>query len=153
MRKTNMKGPKTLDEWIEVYEDRGGDDTEFLMSEGETLVWSPEKGFFTWCLDAERKMIVIPKMVGDGRHWRNKLFNMMSLIRHTGVDRVLACSRRPPKVYQRVLGGELYKVEYKYNFLTKKSDALWFYIISFSDTKEDGNRDTGNTSNTGGESQ
>lgn len=148
-----MKGPKTLDEWIEVYEDRGGDDTEFLMSEGETLVWSPEKGFFTWCLDAERKMIVIPKMVGDGRHWRNKLFNMMSLIRHTGVDRVLACSRRPPKVYQRVLGGELYKVEYKYNFLTKKSDALWFYIISFSDTKEDGKRSTGNTRNTGGESQ
>ena len=146
-----MKGPKTLDEWIEVYEDRGGDDTEFIMNPDETLVWNPENGFFSWCLDAERKMIVIPKMVGNGRHWRNTIFRMMSMIRHTGVDRVLVCSRRPPKVYLRVHGGELYKVEYKYNFLTKKSDALWFYIISFSNTKEDGERYTGKTSNTGGD--
>ncbi len=128
-----VKGPKTLEEWIAVYEERCGGEGRFVLAPDEKVVWDKDNGFFTWCLDAERKMIVIPKMAGNGRHWRKKIFEMMDTIRGTGVNRILTCSRRNPKVYQRVHGGKLYKMEHKHNFVTGESSTLWWYIVTWDD--------------------
>lgn len=134
-----MKGPKTLEEWIEVYEERDSD-TEYILSPGERVVYDPMYGFFTYYFDAASKTILIPKMCGDGKHWRKEVHRLACATRHLGVKGVLCCTKRNPLMYMRVLGGKLQKMEHTYDFTNGKETTLWYIFISFDDTKEPGPR-------------
>jgi hypothetical protein len=129
-----MNGPKTFDEWVEVYEERG--DCEYVLSPRERRVWDPMHGFFTYLFDAASGEILIPKMCGDGRYWRKEIYKLARATRHLGVKGVTCCTKRNPFAYMRVLGGTLRKMEHTYDFTTGKGRTLWFIFISWKDTKE-----------------
>jgi hypothetical protein len=130
-----MSGPKTFEEWVEVYEERDSD-TEYVLSPGERIVYDPMYGFFTYCFDAAKGELLIPKMCGDGKHWRPIIYKLVKATRHLGIKGVLCCTKRNPVVYMRVLGGTLRKMEHVYDFQTGKQRTLWFIFISLDDTKE-----------------
>jgi hypothetical protein len=135
-----MSGPKapgTFDEWKEAYEERNSD-TEYVISPGERVVFDPAHGFFTYYFDAASREILIPKMCGDGKHWRKLIYKLARSTRHLGVKGVLCCTKRNPVSYMRILGGRLRRMEHVYDFETGKEHTLWFIFISFKDTKEGG---------------
>jgi hypothetical protein len=129
-----MKGPKSFEEWVRVYEERDSD-TEYVISSGERIVKDPMHGFFTYWYDAEHRELVIPKMCGDGKFWRKVIYEMV-LAAGDMCRGVLCCTKRNPKAWVRVHGGRLRRVEYTFDFETKKSRALWFIFITPGDTKE-----------------
>jgi len=130
-----MKGPKTFEEWVRVYEERDSD-TEYVLTPGERVVYDPMHGFFTYAFDAPSKTILIPKMCGDGRHWRALIYKMVQESACLGVKGVLCCTKRNPRAYMRILGGTLKKMEHTYDFMTGKNTTLWFIFITLNDTKE-----------------
>jgi hypothetical protein len=133
--KHNMVGPKTFEEWVEVYEERDSD-TEYVLSPGERVVYDPMHGFFTYYFDAASGEILIPKMCGDGKHWRPLIYKLAKATRHLGIKGVLCCTKRNPVAYMRVIGGALRRMEYAYDFQKGEGRTLWFIFISFNDTKE-----------------
>lgn len=102
--RTTMTGPKSFDEWVAVYEERDSD-TEYILSPGEKVVYDPMHGFFTYLFDAESKELLVPKMCGNGKHWRPLIHKLVRDTQHLGVRGVLCCTKRNPQVYMRVLGG------------------------------------------------
>lgn len=137
--KHNMVGPKSLEEWIEVYEERADD--VYKLTPNEKLVYDPMHGFFTHCFDAAKGEILIAKMCGDGRHWRPLIYKLAKATRDLGVKTVLFCTPRNPAVYMRAVGGTLSKMEHTYDFKTGKQRTLWYIEISWDDTKEGRNKD------------
>lgn len=134
--KHTMLGPKTFEEWVRIYEERDSD-TEYVLSPGEKIVFDPMHGFFTYAFDAASRMILIPKMCGNGRHWRKLIHKMLLLAaRDLGVRGVLCCTKRNPRAFMRVHGGKLQKMEHTYDFTTGRSTTLWFIYITPADTKE-----------------
>jgi hypothetical protein len=93
-------------------------------------------GFFSFWYDARNRELVIPKMCGDGKHWRKLIYKMASAAGPDLCRGVLCCTKRNPKAYMRVIGGKLRRLEYSFDFETKKHKALWFIFISWDDTKE-----------------
>lgn len=130
-----MLGPKRFEEWVKIYEERDSD-TEYVLSPGEKIVFDPMHGFFTYCFDAESREILIPKMCGDGKHWRKLIHKMVRDTQGLGVRGVLCCTKRNPQAYMRILGGKLRKMEHTYDFQTGKNTTLWFIFITLKDTKE-----------------
>jgi hypothetical protein len=135
-----MVGPKTFEEWVEVYEERDSD-TEYVLSPGERVVYDPMRGFFTYCFDAANGEILIPKMCGDGKHWRPLIYRLAQATRHLGIKGVLFCTKRNPITFMRVAGGKLAKMQHVYDFTTGKNYVLWFIRVTFDDTKEGRNED------------
>lgn len=138
-RPGDLKGPKSLAEWIEVYERRAGDDVRFRMQEDEHLYYHPEHGFFTWFLcqeEANAGLISIPKMCGNGKLLRRIVYEMVKGAAELGIRGVLCCSRRRPELYsKRVLGGKLHHVEYTKNLNTGAVEPMYFYVVSLEDYK------------------
>jgi hypothetical protein len=129
------RAPRTFGEWVEAYEERDSD-TEYVLTPGERVVYDPAHGFFTHSFDAASREILIPKMCGDGRHWRKEIYRLYRATRHLGVRGVYCCTKRNPVAYMRVLGGTLRRMEVSYDFVTGKNHILWFIFISPEDTKE-----------------
>jgi hypothetical protein len=142
------KAPKTFEEWVEAYEERDSD-TEYVLTPGERVVYDPARGFFTYSFDAANREILIPKMCGDGRHWRKKIYELYLATRRLGVRGVYCCTKRNPAAYMRVLGGRLVKMEHSYDFVTGKERTLWYIFISPDDTKEGRGDNDGPDSDTG----
>ena len=128
-KKLSMKGPYTFEEWVRIYEER--DDSKYVLEPGEQVCWDPEHGFFTFWYDARNKLLCIPKMCGNGRFWRKKIFEMAQAAGKKCVDGVYCCTKRDPKVYMRVLGGKLVKQE-----PAEKGRTISYILISWDDTKE-----------------
>ncbi|MEG1798920.1 MAG: hypothetical protein RR214_01940 [Synergistaceae bacterium] len=135
-RHGDFSGAKTLDEWIDVYERRAGDDVHFVLAPDEQVFFNPEYGFFTYVISHEKKRLVIPKMCGKGRFLRHVIFDMVRAIEHLGFRKIFCCSRRRPEVYLRVLGGRFDHEEETVNINTGKKEPLYFYVVSLDDTKE-----------------
>jgi hypothetical protein len=93
-------------------------------------------GFFTWWYDAGKRELVIPKMCGDGKHWRKVIFEMVKAAGPDVCRGVLCCTKRNPVAYMRILGGKLRSMEYSLDFETGKSVTLWYIFITVDDTKE-----------------
>jgi hypothetical protein len=140
--KHDMVGPKSLEEWIEVYEER--DDSKYLLSPNERVVYDPLHGFFTYCFNAAKGEILIPKMCGDGKYWRPLIYKLAKATQHLGVKSVLCCTKRNPEAYMRIIGGSLRRMEYVYDFQTGRQRTLWFIVISKNDTKEGKEEGRGN---------
>ncbi|GHV45847.1 hypothetical protein FACS1894204_06130 [Synergistales bacterium] len=141
-----MTGPKTLEEWVEVYEERDSD-TEYVLSSGERVVYDALHGFFTYAFDPREKLILIPKMCGDGKFWRPKILKMVLATRHLGVRGAYCCTKRNPVAYMRVLGGTLRKMEHVYDFVTGRQHTIWYILITPENTRtevsdEDDDADT-----------
>jgi hypothetical protein len=126
-----MAGPKTFDEWVEVYKERDSD-TEYVLSPGERPYYDPMYGFFTLAYDAASNEILIPKMCGNGKYWRKVI---LRLVKVTGAKGVYCCTKRNPRAYMRILGGELVKMERTYDFRTGKDVTLWYISITPENTK------------------
>ncbi|GHV42554.1 hypothetical protein FACS1894187_24850 [Synergistales bacterium] len=129
-----MRGPKTLGEWIEAYEERDSD-TEYVLSPGERIVYDDMHGFFTYLFDPREKLVLIPKMCGDGKHWRKQILKLVLATRHLGVKGAYCCTKRNPVAYMRVLGGTLRKMEHTYDFVTGRQHTIWYILITPEDTK------------------
>lgn len=136
-RTDDFKGPKTLEEWIDVYERRAGDDVRFTLVEGEHIYHHPDHGFFTWLVCEECPgRIAIPKMCGNGKVLRRMVYELVKECEHLGIREVMCCSRHRPEVYmKRVLGGRFDSVTYTVNLNTGKLEPLYFYVISVDDYK------------------
>lgn len=132
--KHTMTGPKTFEEWVEVYEERDIG-TKYVLSPGERIVFDPMYGFFTYCLDAESRCILVPKMCGDGRHWRSLVLKLAKGTRHLGIKGVLFCTKRNPAAFLRVLGGTLERMEHIYDFKTGRSRTLWYIFVTWGNVK------------------
>lgn len=130
-----MKRLRSLDEWIAEYKRTAG---EWEVSDVETVWFRPEYGFFTWCLDWERKWMVVPKMCGDGRLMRKVIYDMMTVCRPYGFEGVLFCTRKHVKAYLRVLGGKLLKTEATFNTRTKRDEPIHYILVSWEDVVEKG---------------
>ena len=132
----DFTGPKTFEEWVDVYERRAGDDVHFQLVPDEQIFYNSEYGFFTYWVDYKKKRLVIPKMVGNGKFLRHVIFDMVRELEPLGFREILCCSRRRPEVYLRVLGGKLDHIETSVNLNTGKEEPMYFYIVSLDDTKE-----------------
>jgi hypothetical protein len=127
--RTGVKGPHTLDEWIRIYEERDSD-TEYVTYPGERLVWDKDHGFFTFMFDPEERVILIPKMCGDGKYWRERVYEMAAAARHLGVRGVYCCTKRNSEAFTRLFGGRVVKRETKEN-----GQALSYILITAEDAK------------------
>jgi hypothetical protein len=129
-----VKGPHTLGEWLRIYAERDSD-TEYVTEPGERMVWDAEHGFFTFMFDPLERLILIPKMCGDGKYWRKAIYEMYLRARGggIGVRGVYCCTKRNPKAYMRILGGELVKQETKEN-----GQVISYILITGENTKERG---------------
>jgi hypothetical protein len=127
-----MKGPKSRGEWIQAYVDRDSD-TEYVTYPGEEMKWDEEHGFFTYLYDAESRLLAIPKMCGDGKHWRKLIYRMVMATRGEPwfIRGAYCCTKRNPAAYMRILGGRLVKQETKEN-----GQVLSFILITPEDFKE-----------------
>lgn len=133
----DFTGPKTFEEWIDVYERRAGDDVHFQLDEDEHIYWHPDNGFFTWYVCREHAgRISVPKMCGNGKVLRRMVWELVKAMESQGFHEVMLCSRRRPEVYCRVIGGRLDHIEYTVNLNTGRREPLYFYVINFEDTKE-----------------
>lgn len=135
-RLDDFKGPKTLEEWIDVYERRAGDDVHFQLEPHEEIVWWTEHGFFTFWPDLEKRRLDVPKMCGDGRFLRRKVWEAVKALEHLGFRSVYLCSRHRPEVYLRVIGGRFDKMKKTVNLNTGRLEPLYFYEVTLDDTKE-----------------
>lgn len=133
--RTSMKGPKSFEEWMRVYEERDSD-TEYILSPGELGAWHPMHGFFTYIYDAESRTLLIPKMCGDGKRWRRVIYGMVVASAPDVCRGALCCTKRNPVAYTRILGGNICGVERSYDFNGKKGTTLWYIFITPDDTKE-----------------
>lgn len=131
-RALDFKGPKSLDAWIEVYRRRVTEDRDVCFLPDEEFVFFPEFGFFTFVFDLPGRCVIIPKMCGDGRFLRRKVFELVKAVEYLGFRFIRCFSRRPPEVYLRVLGGRLDYVE------DRGGAPLYHYVVSLDDTKEAG---------------
>ena len=134
-RPGDMTGPKSLEEWIDVYERRAGDDVHFTLEDGEHIYYHPEHGFFTWklCEDHEGR-ISVPKMCGNGRILRRMVYEFVKELEPLGIREIMCCSRRRPELYRdRVLGGRFDRVEYTKNLNSGEVEPLYFYIVTVDD--------------------
>lgn len=132
----DMRGPKSFDEWVDVYERRAGDDVHFELSQGEEIFYNPDKGFFTYVVNFETGRLVVPKMCGDGKFLRRVVFEMVKDLTPYGIEEMYCCSRHRPEVYLRVLGGRFDHVEHTVNLNTGKLEPLYFYVVKVEDSKE-----------------
>ena len=126
----DLKGPKTLDEWVEVYKRRVMEDNNFPMEPDEKLVWWPERGFFGYILDLQGKSVIITKICGDGRYMFHKIWEMAKALKQFGFKDFKYFSRRPPGAWLRILGGRLDKVE------VRGGKPLYHFVVTLEDTKE-----------------
>lgn len=133
---SDFSGPKSFEEWVEVYERRAGDDVHFVITPGEQIFYNPDKGFFSYWIDHENKRLLIPKMCGDGKFLRQVVFQMVRELEPLGFRKIMCCSRRRPEVYLRVLGGEFDHMEERFNINTGKKEPLYYYTVTLDDTKE-----------------
>jgi hypothetical protein len=133
----DFKGPKTLEQWIDVYERRAGDDVHYQLEDGEHLYFSPEHGFFTWRIcENHPGWISIPKMCGDGKFLRHVVWDFVKHLERFGINSVLLCSRHRPEVYCRIIGGRWDHTDYTVNLNTGRREPLYFYVVTLDDTKE-----------------
>ena len=77
-------------------------------------------------------------MCGDGKYWRGMIYRMCRAAGPELCRGVLCSTKRNPIAYMRVIGGKLRRVEYSFDFETRKSETLWFIFITWDDTKEKG---------------
>jgi hypothetical protein len=118
------RAPRTFGEWVEAYEERDG--CKYVLSPGEEVRYEPGHGFFTYYFDAGEGQLIIPKMCGDGRHWRPVLLMLLLCTRHLGIRRLYCCTKRNPGAFVRAFGGEVVAMDYSCDFETGKSLTLWY---------------------------
>lgn len=133
---SDFSGPKSFEEWVEVYERRAGDDVHFVLTPGEQIFYHPLHGFFSYWVDHENKRLLIPKMVGNGKFLRHIVYKMVRELSPLGFNRIMCCSRRRPEVYLRVLGGTFDHMEETVNINTGKKEPMYYYTVTLDDTKE-----------------
>jgi hypothetical protein len=92
-------------------------------------------GFCTYLYDAESRELLIPKMCGNGKFWREKIYKLAMALGDK-CRGVACCTKRNPAAYMRILGGKLRRVEHSFDFETRKNKTLWFIFITPEDTKE-----------------
>lgn len=105
----NALTPRPFGGWVKFYEEK--DQSRFEVEPLEELVFDPKYGFFTWRYIEEEHYLTIPKMVGNGKYWRPRILEMAIACKKIDplFRGVFFCTKRDPKVYMRVLGGELVK--------------------------------------------
>lgn len=119
----NPTGPRPFGAWVKLYEER--DKSRFELTDVEELVFDRDHGFFTFAWDFEHKYLLIPKMCGDGKYWREKIYAMVVKLRtEMGCVGAYLCTKRKPEVYMRVLGGELVRQDYD-----EIKDVIYSYIL------------------------
>jgi hypothetical protein len=125
------KAPRTFEEWVEAYEERDG--SKYVLSPGERPVYDerhPERGFFTFYFDVQKKQMIIPKMCGDGRHWKPLILGVLARLKADGLIRRIYCfTKRNPKAFTRIFGGEIVGMEHYCDFETGESSVGWFIAI------------------------
>ncbi len=129
-RSDDFKGPKTLDEWIEVYRRRVVCDRDVGFLPDEEFVFFPEFGFFTFVFDFSERCVIICKMCGNGKFLRRKAFELVKAVSHLGFRFVRCFSRRRPEVFLRFSDGRLDYVE------DRGGAPLYHYVVSLDDSRE-----------------
>jgi hypothetical protein len=122
------RAPKNFEQWVEAYEERDG--SKFILSPGERIKSDPERGFFTYLFDARGKKMIIPKMCGDGRHWKKEIRKVAEYLKSAGlIGEVYFCTKRNPAAFTRAVGGSIAEMEYYINFETGRTCAAWYISV------------------------
>jgi len=97
---------KTLDEWVEFYKKKTGDDVD--IPSGFSVYYLPNRGFCLYAIDIYNDCVVIYHCCGDGKFWRD-LGHIMA-IQH-GLGKVKTLVTRNPIAYMRSMGFKILKNE------------------------------------------
>jgi hypothetical protein len=125
--------PRTEEEWFDAYEERGN---KYIIGPDEKKAFNPERGFFTYRLDAQRKEIWITQMCGDVRFWRPFIWKLIRETRHLGIKGLVYHTLRNPAAFMRLTGGTPRGVECSIDFQTGRTRLGWFIFISQDDAKQ-----------------
>ena len=96
--------PKTNQEWLDWYEQHGGN-KDLLLHDDETILFHPEHGFLTYLIDKEEKILEIHHLCGDGKYWKKVLTYVLMKIH--GLKTIRAFTRRNPEAWIRKYGGHI----------------------------------------------
>jgi hypothetical protein len=109
-----MSTAKTLQEWIDFYEQKTGD--KFSVPKGYGLNYLAERGFALMKLDYERKMVVVYQVCGDGKFWHDyaELYAAGA-----GLECVATMCTRSIRPYIRAFG---WKIAKEYHCINNKSN-------------------------------
>lgn len=133
MKMRGGQPPLPLSSWVKKYEEYVG---KFILDPEEQLWWRPDKGFFTWVIDWNKKRVLVPKMIGDGRHMRKIIYDIMVEARRYGINTLVCCTRekRMANIYLKLLGGK--ETEEKiFSPVTGENDPLYQIVVTLDDTK------------------
>ncbi len=95
-----MRGHKTFDEWVEIFEKKSN--STYELSPDERVVFDPMYGFFSYWFNSESLNIIIPKMCGDIKYWYPKITKLYFATKHLGTKGVLFCTKRNPYAFMRL---------------------------------------------------
>lgn len=100
-------GTRPFGSWVGLYEEKSG--ATFSLEPAEEIVFHRDHGFFTWMIGKD--YLHIFKMVGDASYFKPIIYEMLKKICLFGRKGILCSTRRNPKAFMRIFGGEVYKEE------------------------------------------
>jgi hypothetical protein len=123
-----MVGPKTFEEWAEAYEERSGERVDPIPS--MLIAFDKDKGFMTYIVDERRKVLLICHVCGDGKHWKNKTWEIFNQLQPYGFTAVEVCTMKNPKLFHRYVGGEHVRTETVENIVEDTKEVRYFFRIN-----------------------
>lgn len=98
--------PRPFGWWVQKYEERCG---SLTFEEREELFFVPDRGFMVWTISPDMKSLLVTKMCGDGRYWRDAGIALFEKAHADyGVMSIRTVTRRDPKAYIRFFGDGVY---------------------------------------------
>ena len=101
MTTTKTKQRKNQNEWLEWYEQHGGN-KDLQLASDEHILFHPEHGFITFFIHDD--ILELHHMAGDGKYWQDVLVKIVKL---EGLNTLRAFTRRNPKAWMRKYGGHI----------------------------------------------
>lgn len=94
--------PKSLQEWVKIYEEKTGDRAE--LPYGYRLLYLAERGFASMKPDIEGKMMIVYQVCGDGKFFRDYAELTAAAM---GLDCVATICTRAIRPYIRSFGWQI----------------------------------------------
>lgn len=93
----------TFAEWVACYKKKTGQ--EFTPRDDEAILIDLEKGFCSYSIDPNEKILIVGGVCGDGIYWDNLLRN---IAKSHSCKQIIFYTDRNPKAWERKLGYKLH---------------------------------------------
>lgn len=93
--------------WVGLYEEKAG--IYFGLEPQEEIIFHRDHGFVTWMMGKDYLHIL--KMAGNSCFWKPVLYEMLEKVCLAGWKGIMCTTRRDPKAFIRIFGGQIDKQE------------------------------------------